>query len=64
MEVNQKELRERLLRFIELEGVTQKFISEKTSMNTSILSRFKNGQIDLYRVDADLLDDYLHSKGY
>lgn len=60
----QKELRKRLLSFIELEGVTQKFIAEKTSVNTSILSRFKNGQIDLDRVDVDLLNDYLHSKGY
>ena len=60
----QKELRSRLRKFIKLEGVTQKFIAEKISVNTSILSRFKNGQIDLDNPDIGLLNDYLKSKGY
>lgn len=63
-DVNQKELRNRLRNFIKEEGVIQKFISTKTCIDASLLSRFKNAQIDLESVDAHLLDLYLKSKSY
>lgn len=60
----QEELRSRLCDFLVSEGVTQKFIANKICVNTSVLSRFKTGQLDLESVDCDLLDDFLLSKGY
>lgn len=60
----QSRLRNRLRKFLDSEGVTQKFIAKKICINTSILSRFKNGQIDLEIADEGLLEDYLKSKGY
>lgn len=60
----QSELRTRLRKFLASEGVTQKFIANQISIETPILSRFKNAKINLEEIDAKLLDDFLKSKNY
>lgn len=63
--MGQESLRTRLKTFIKIEGVRQKHIANETNITESLLSRFKNGQADLfYKCDIQALDDYLLSKGY
>lgn len=50
---------------METEGVRQKHIANETNITESLLSRFKNGRVDLfYKCDIQALDNYLISKGY
>jgi hypothetical protein len=60
----QRELRDRLHKFLASEGTTQKFVANKVCIDTSILSRFKNGKMNLESVDEKLLSDFLTKKGY
>ena len=63
--MDQKSLRTRLKTFMETEGVRQKHIANETNITESLLSRFKNGRVDLfYKCDIQALDNYLISKGY
>lgn len=63
--LNQDDLRNRLKNYIKIEGVRQKHIANETNITESLLSRFKNGQADLfYKCDIEALDNYLTSKGY
>lgn len=62
--VDKEMLRERLLKYINNEGVNQKFIANQTKISETSLSRFKNRKAELYLVDCDSLDEYLSSKGY
>lgn len=44
--MTQEQLRNKLVRYT---GVgTQSYVAEQTGINSGILSRFKNGKIDLY----------------
>lgn len=62
--MSQEFLRERLLNFIENEGVNQKFIANQTKISETTLSRFKNGKVKLYLADRESLNSYLLLKGY
>lgn len=62
--MSQKMLRDRLLKFIHVEGVNQKHISKQTKINEALLSRYKNNKCDLGLLDRESLDRYLMSKGY
>lgn len=58
------ELRQRLVNFIETEGVNQKHICLQIQINQALLSRFKNQKYELNLIEAESLDKYLKSKGY
>ena len=58
------ELRQRLIDFIEKEGVNQKHICSQIKINQALLSRFKNQKYELNLIEAESLDEYLKSKGY
>lgn len=60
----QEILRDRLLKFIHVEGVNQKHISKQTKINECLLSKFKNNKSELGSLDTKSLDRYLLSKGY
>ena len=62
--MSQEVLRDRLVKFIHVEGVNQKHISKQTKINEGLLSRYKNNKCDLGLLDRDSLDVYLSSKGY
>ena len=62
--MSQEVLRDRLLKFIRVEGVNQKHISKQTRINEGLLSRYKNAKRDLGLLDRESLDKYLVSKGY
>lgn len=63
--MSQEQLRDRLIRFIKVEGVNQKHISIKTGINQGLLSQFKNERVDeLGIIDTESLDEFLLSKGY
>ncbi len=62
--MSQEVLRDRLLKFIHVEGVNQKHISKQTKINEGLLSRYKNSKCDLGLLDRESLDKYLVSKGY
>lgn len=62
--MSQEVLRDRLLKFITVEGVNQKHISKQTRINEGLLSRYKNAKCDLGLLDRESLDKYLVSKGY
>ncbi len=44
--MTQEELREKLIAYV-MRG-TQKYIAETTGIDSAVLSRFRNGKIDLY----------------
>lgn len=46
---------------IRLKREKQKYISEATGISTSTLSKFRNGQFDLYPHLAEKLENYLLS---
>ncbi len=58
------ELRQRLVNFIETEGVNQKHICLQIKINQALLSRFKNQKYELNLIESESLDKYLKSKGY
>lgn len=59
--MSQKELRE--LYRERLKREKQCYIAERTGINVSVLSQFKNGHIDLYQNLFDKLEAYLvHGK--
>ena len=58
------ELRQRLVNFIETEGVNQKHICLQIKINQALLSRFKNQKYELNLIVSESLDKYLKSKGY
>ena len=60
----QDELKNRLVALLKNEGINQKFISKKTKISESVLSRFKNDKTELDMIDYQALSDYLLSKGY
>lgn len=60
----QDELKNRLVALLKNEGINQKFISKKTKISESVLSRFKNDKTELDLIDYQALSDYLLSKGY
>ena len=60
----QDELKNRLVALLKNEGINQKFISKKTKISESILSRFKNNKTELDMIDYKALSEYLLSKGY
>ena len=62
--MSQEVLRDRLLKFIRVEGVNQKHISKQTRINEGLLSRYKNDKCELGLLDRESLDKYLVSKGY
>lgn len=62
--MSQEVLRDRLLKFISVEGVNQKHISKQTKINEGLLSRWKNAKSELGLLDRESLDEYLKSKGY
>ncbi len=63
-DMSQEVLRDRLLKFIYVEGVNQKHISKQTRINEGLLSRYKNEKCNLGMFDRESLDAYLVSKGY
>lgn len=62
--MSQEVLRDRLLKYIHVEGVNQKHIAKQTKINEGLLSRYKNSKCDLGLIDRKSLDQYLQSKGY
>lgn len=62
--MSQEVLRDRLLKFIHIEGVNQKHISKQTKINEGLLSRYKNAKCDLGLLDREALDKFLLLKGY
>lgn len=60
----QDELKNRLVALLKNEGINQKFISKKTKISESVLSRFKNNKTELDMIDYKALSEYLLSKGY
>lgn len=62
--MSQEFLRDRLLKFIRVEGVNQKHIAKQTKIKESLLSQYKNAKCDLRLLDREALDKYLQSKGY
>lgn len=60
----QDELKNRLVAILKNEGINQKFISKKTKISESVLSRFKNNKTELDMIDYKALSEYLLSKGY
>ena len=46
------------------EGITQKFIAKKVDIKPPILSKFKNGLVELDIFGVEALDNFLTSKGY
>ncbi len=58
------ELKNRLIKFINENGVNQKFISYHTRIPESTLSRFKNGKCGLDLLDKQSLDTFLKLKKY
>lgn len=60
----QNELKNRLIALLKNEGINQKFISKKTKISESVLSRFKNNKTELDMIDYQALSEYLLSKGY
>ena len=60
----QDELKNRLVALLKNEGINQKFISQKTKISESVLSRFKNNKTELDMIDYKALSEYLLSKGY
>ncbi|MCI8427926.1 MAG: hypothetical protein HFJ03_10450 [Lachnospira sp.] len=58
------ELKNRLIKFINENGVNQKFISHHTRIPESTLSRFKNGKCGLDLLDKQSLDTFLKLKKY
>lgn len=60
----QDELKNRLVALLRNEGINQKFISKKTKISESVLSRFKNNKTELDMIDYKALSEYLLSKGY
>lgn len=62
--MSQEILRDRLLKYIHVEGVNQKHISKQTKINECLLSRYKNRKCDLGLLDRESLDEYLSSKNY
>ena len=62
--MSQEVLRDRLVKFIYVEGVNQKHISKQTRINEGLLSRYKNEKCNLGMFDRESLDAYLVSKGY
>lgn len=57
--MTQKELRELYIKRVEREKQT--YISKQTQINSSILSKFKKGKIDLYPHLFHRLEKYLTS---
>jgi hypothetical protein len=62
--MSQEILRDRLVKFIRIEGVNQKHISKQTKISEPLLSRYKNSRCDLDLLNRESLDAYLKSKGY
>ena len=62
-DMSQEVLRDRLLKFIYVEGVNQKHISKQTRINEGLLSRYKNEKCNLGMFDRESLDAYLVTKG-
>lgn len=58
------ELKNRLIKFINENGVNQKFISHHTRIPESTLSSFKNGKCGLDLLDKQSLDTFLKLKKY
>lgn len=56
--MNQETLREKLNQVIN-SGLIARAISDKTSIATDVLSRFKNGRVCLREEDAAALESYL-----
>lgn len=56
--MNQEILREKLNQVIN-SGLIARVISDKTSIATDVLSRFKNGRVCLCENDAAALESYL-----
>lgn len=55
--MTQEELREKLIAYV-MRG-TQKYIAETTGIDSAVLSRFRNGKIDLYPNLFAKLSDFL-----
>lgn len=62
--LSQETLRDRLLKYIKVEGVNQKHIARKTKIEQCCLSRFKNKKSELGYIDSKSLDKFLMSKNY
>lgn len=62
--MQQESLRNRLCDFLASEGITQKFIAKKVDIKPPILSKFKNGLVELDIFGVEALDNFLTSKGY
>ena len=59
-----EELKERLVKYHEVEGVSYKFIANQIGISTGIMYNFTSGIRDLKPIRAAALDDYLKEKGY
>lgn len=62
--LSQEILRDRFLKFVKNEGITQKHISKQTKIRECNLSQFKNNKNELGSLDEKSLNSYLLSKGY
>lgn len=62
--LSQETLRDRLLKYIKVEGVNQKHIARKAKISESDLSRFKNKKSELGYIDSKSLDKFLTNKNY
>jgi len=59
-----EELKERLKRFHEIEGVSYKIIAKEIGISTGVMYNFTSGLRDLKSFVAEKLNEYLVQKGY
>lgn len=64
LKMSQSELKTRLLKLIDNEGTSQKFIAKQTKISETMISLFKNDKAKLGLIERESLDRYLTSRGY
>jgi hypothetical protein len=62
--MEQERVRQRLINFLASSGIKQNFISFKTGIPTSVISRFKKGRTDMMTSSIETMKSFLTEYGY
>lgn len=64
MMVDQEQVRNRYIKYLNETGIKQKVICIKLGINESMISRFRNNKANLQNYDLCLLDEYISKVGF
>ena len=64
MMVDQEQVRNRYIKYLNETGIKQKIICIKLGLNESMISRFRNNKANLQNYDLCLLDEYISKVGF